>query len=117
MTPSAPQQLLAAADKLEAENNDILRALRGDQILAERNYNVPASVMDRLENVMSNERFAIARPPQTDIEAYTIAGQEFSDQLAKLKTLVQTDLANLEKEAQSAGAPWTPGRLPEWQQQ
>ncbi len=116
MTPSAPQPLLAAADKLEAENNDILRALRGDQVLAERNYNVPASIMDRLENAMNNERFAIARPPQTDVEAYTIAGQEFSEQLVKLRTLVQTDLANLEKEAQAAGAPWTPGRLPEWQQ-
>jgi hypothetical protein len=27
------------------------------------------------------------------------------------------DLAKLEKEMEAAGAPWTPGRLPEWQDQ
>jgi hypothetical protein len=34
--------------------------------------------------------------------------------LGKLRTLVDTDLAKLEKDMEAAGAPWTPGRVPEW---
>jgi hypothetical protein len=34
--------------------------------------------------------------------------------LAKLRTLVEGDLVKLEKALEAAGAPWTPGRVPEW---
>jgi hypothetical protein len=36
-------------------------------------------------------------------------------QLAKLKTLVEVDMAKVEKDLEAAGAPWTPGRVLEWQ--
>jgi len=31
--------------------------------------------------------------------------------------LIETDLARLEKQMEIAGAPWTPGRIPEWKDQ
>jgi len=65
---------------------------------------------------MEGERFSIARPRQTHVDAYNIAAAEFSQQLAKLRTLMQVDVANLEKAMEAAGAPWTPGRLPQWQE-
>jgi hypothetical protein len=34
-----------------------------------------------------------------------------------LHTLVEVDLTKLEKDMEAAGAPWTPGRVPEWQEQ
>jgi len=34
--------------------------------------------------------------------------------LEKLRTLVEVDLVNLEKALDAAGAPHTPGRIPEW---
>lgn len=117
MTPSAPQELFATADKLQQENDAILRALQGDRILAARDYNVPISISDRLENVMEDERFSVVQPTKTDVDSYTAAGQEFTDELGKLRTLVETDLANLEKQAQTAGAPWIPGIIPQWQEQ
>lgn len=52
--------------------------------------------------------------PKTCREAYEIAGTEFAATLAKLRTLIGTDLVRLDAEAEAAGAPWTPGRLPEW---
>jgi hypothetical protein len=30
--------------------------------------------------------------------------------------LVEVDLTKLEKDMESAGAPWTPGRVPEWRE-
>jgi hypothetical protein len=53
-------------------------------------------------------------PPQTDKDAYTIGGEEFAVELQKLKTLLSIDVTNLEKSLESLGAPYTPGRLPEW---
>jgi len=114
-TPAA-EPLVAAADSIEKRDNEILRALRGDAALAARYENVPSSISDRLNGIMEGERFAITRPTQTHLQAYAIASDEFAQQLAKLRNLIQVDLAKLEKDMEEAGAPWTPGRLPEWQE-
>lgn len=113
-TPAAEKQLGPVADSIETRDREILRALRGDEALAKRNEQVPASINDRITSAMENERFSLARPTQTDINAYNIAAAEFSEQLAKLHTLVDVDLNKLEKDMEAAGAPWTPGRVPEW---
>lgn len=47
------------------------------------------------------------------MDSYNIAAAEFAEQLGKLHTLVD-DLTKLEKDMEAAGAPWTPGRVPEW---
>ena len=44
-----------------------------------------------------------------------IAAEAFGSLLARLRELVETDLAALEAEMEAGGAPWTPGRLPVWQ--
>jgi hypothetical protein len=114
-TPAAGSQLGSEVDAVERQNRDIQRALQGDAELAKRSETVPNSINDRMTNVMEGERFSIARPTQTHIEAYNIAAAEFAMQLAKLKTLVEVDMAKVEKDLESAGAPWTPGRVLEWQ--
>jgi hypothetical protein len=63
---------------------------------------------------MEGERFSLAKPTQTHIDNYDIAAAEFTDQLAKLHALVESDLSKLEKDMEAAGAPWTPGRVPVW---
>ena len=65
-------------------------------------------------NIMEGERFALARPTQSHADSYNIAAAEFADELAKLHALVEVDLMKLEKDMEAAGAPWTPGRVPEW---
>jgi hypothetical protein len=63
---------------------------------------------------MEGERFSLAKPTQSHIDSYNIAAAEFAEQLSKLRTLVEVDLRKLEKDMEAAGAPWTPGRVPEW---
>jgi hypothetical protein len=113
-TPAAEKQLDSVADAIEQRNREILRALSGDKELAKRSEPVRSSINDRVEGIIEGERFALARPTQSHVNDYNIASAEFSEQLAKLHALVEVDLSKLEKDMESAGAPWTPGRLPEW---
>jgi hypothetical protein len=113
-TPGVEKQLDAVADSIEERNREILRALRGDKELQKRNEPVPSSINDRVTNIMEGERFALAKPTQSHVDNYNVAAAEFADKLAKLRALVEVDLAKLEKDMEAAGAPWTPGRVPEW---
>jgi photosystem II stability/assembly factor-like uncharacterized protein len=113
-TPAAEKQLGAAADSIEQRNREILRALRGDTEMQKRNEPIPTSINDRVNAILEGERFALTKPTQTHLDDYSIAAGEFAGQLDRLHTLVEVDLAKLEKDMEAAGAPWTPGRVPEW---
>jgi hypothetical protein len=113
-TPAAEKQLAGVTDSLEQRDREILRALRGDVEIAKRSEAVPSSIGDRVNSIMEGERFSLARPTQSNIDSYNIAASEFTEQLSKLHALVEVDLAKLEKDMEAAGAPWTPGRVPDW---
>jgi photosystem II stability/assembly factor-like uncharacterized protein len=113
-TPVAEKQLGAVAESIEQRDREILRALRGDTEMQKRNEPVPSSIHDRVDAILGGERFSLAKPTQSHIDDYSIASAEFGEQLRKLHALVEVDLAKLEKDMEAAGAPWTPGRVPEW---
>jgi hypothetical protein len=114
--PAAEKQLGTVADALEQRDRDIRRALRGDVEVAKRSELVASSVNDRVNSVMEGERFSLAKPTQSHVDSYNIAAADFAEQLSKLRMLVEVDLSKLEKDMETAGAPWTPGRVPEWQE-
>src|SRR5436309_9168371 len=76
-TPSAPEQLLGEAAALEKRKNEILRALRGDNALRQRNMNLPPSINERVGDVVGSQRMSTARPTQTSINQYAAAAQDF----------------------------------------
>ncbi|HEY0082246.1 MAG TPA: hypothetical protein VGB61_05605, partial [Pyrinomonadaceae bacterium] len=115
-TPSAGDRLLDDATAIDRRVNDILRALRGDAVLRARNQNTPPSINDRVGQIVGEQRMAIARPTATHVAQYAVAAQEFETVLATLRALVEGDLARLEKAMEAAGAPHTPGRIPEWKE-
>ncbi|MGI8837721.1 MAG: glycosyl hydrolase, partial [Pyrinomonadaceae bacterium] len=116
-TPSLGDRLLDEAAALDKRTNEILRSLRGDSVLRARNMNLPPSIAERVGDIIGSQRTAIVRPTQTHMNQYNAAAQEFEITLAKLRQLIEVDLARLEKEMEAAGAPWTPGRIPEWRDQ
>ena len=116
-TPNAPEKLLDDASALEKRKNEILRALRGDQALRQRNMNLPPSISERVGSIVGSQRMSTSRPTQTQINQYAAAAQEFETTLNQLRQLVEVDLQKLEKQMEIAGAPWTPGRIPEWKDQ
>ena len=113
-TPSAGETLLAEATTLDKRTNDILRALRGDNALRARNMNLPPSIGERVGDIVGGQRMSTARPTQTQMNQYAAAAQDFETTLAQLRQLIEGDLLRLEKQMEAAGAPWTPGRIPEW---
>jgi photosystem II stability/assembly factor-like uncharacterized protein len=116
-TPSLSTRLYEDAMALEKRNNEILRALSGDAAARRRNMNTAPSISDRVGYVVGAQRMSTARPTQTQQNQYTAAAQDFEGVLVQLRQLIEVDLARLEKQLESAGAPWTPGRIPEWKDQ
>jgi photosystem II stability/assembly factor-like uncharacterized protein len=116
-TPSLPNRLYEEAMALEKRNNEILRVLSGDAAARQRNMNTPPSINDRVGYVVGAQRMSTARPTQTQQNQYTAAAQDFEGVLVQLRQLIEVDLARLEKQLEAAGAPWTPGRIPEWKDQ
>jgi hypothetical protein len=116
-TPGVGDKLLDDASALDKRTNDILRSLRGDTALRARNINLPPSINDRVGDIVGGQRLSTARPTQTQINQYTAAAQDFEQALAQLRQLIEGDLARLEKQMEAAGAPWTPGRIPDWKDQ
>jgi photosystem II stability/assembly factor-like uncharacterized protein len=115
-TPAIEERWKEDVRKLEKENREILRALRGDVALRARNENTPASISERVERIVDEERLSLSPPTQTHRELYAIASQEFAHELGRLRKLVDVDLKELEKALNLAGAPGTTGRLPEWKE-
>jgi hypothetical protein len=113
-TPSLPQRLQDEAAALEKRNNEILRALSGDTAARQRNMNTAPSINDRIGYVVNAQRMSTARPTQTQQHQYSAAAQDFESVLTQLRQLIEVDLSRLEKQLEAAGAPWTPGRIPEW---
>ena len=116
-TPSLPPRLYEEAMALEKRTNEILRALSGDSAARQRNMNTPSSINDRVGYVVGAQRMSTARPTQTQHAQYTAAAQDFEGVLVRLRQLIEVDLSRLEKQLEAAGAPWTPGRIPEWRDQ
>ncbi len=113
-TPAMNEKIIDDATSIDKRLNEILKALRGDQLLAQLNENPPPSISSRVNGIVSAQRMSTARPTQTQIDQYTIAAQEFEVELKKLRALAEVDFARLEKALDAAGAPWTSGRIPVW---
>jgi len=113
-TPAAEARLSDDAASIEKRANDLLRALRGDTALRQRQEILPPSIVERIGTIVSDQRMSTSAPTQTQRDHYAAAAQEFEQVLGQLRALIENDLAKLEKAMEAAGAPWTPGRIPEW---
>src|SRR5262249_8901679 len=111
-TPGIDAKWKDFARELERRHRDILKALRGDVVLRAREENTPPSISERVGYAASSHRNSLARPTQTQRDAYAIANAEFQGVLGRLRTLIDTDLRQLQEAMQEAGAPWLPGLLP-----
>jgi photosystem II stability/assembly factor-like uncharacterized protein len=113
-TPAADVKLTADAESIEKRTEDILRSLRGDLKLRELQETLPASISERVNRIIADQRMSTSRPTQTQRDHYASAAREFEKTLTDLRSLIEGDVVRLEKAMEAAGAPWTPGRIPEW---
>ncbi len=110
--PGGNQALINEVNALDDKADEVLQALRGGRELTD----IPSpSINQRVGGIIQRIRLSALRPTQSQQEQYAIAADEFKAVLAKLKTLVEVDVAKLDKALDTAGAPWSAGRLPVWQ--
>jgi hypothetical protein len=113
-TPSLPAKLREETLKLERQLNQINIALNGDRVWRATNEGVAASISDHVQSAASPTRGTTGRPTKTAMEQYQIASDALALEIPKLRKLFETDIKALEKQLDAAGAPPTPGRLPDW---
>jgi hypothetical protein len=63
-------------------------------------------------NTAVNGLTTTSAPTATHREALRLAQQQAGTVLERLRKLIEVDLANVEKQMNALGAPWTPGRIP-----
>lgn len=113
-TPGAPAELEVRAREIEGRLRDLDRDLRGDRVLAGRNYPVPPSIVGRIQNVVYTHWASTSGITGTQQQNLAAAGELFERNLAALRQLVEVDLKGLEAAMEKAGSPYTPGRFPVW---
>ena len=113
-TPGADPAMLARLERINAGLDSVLVALRGDPTLGRRVVPAPDSISDQVDNIVYGQWGVTTAPTKTMRDGYTFAADAFEQALADLRTLIEHDLATLESDLENLGAPWTPGRLPNW---
>jgi len=112
-TPTLSPKLHETALNLQRELDSINLALSGDRVWRAHNEGTPASISERIQSAGGSTR-GTGHPTKTSMEQYQIGSDELAVQIPKLKKLIETDIKGLEKQLDAAGAPPTPGRLPDW---
>jgi len=110
LPPKLHEQTLA----LEKNLAEIELVLNGDRVWRSHNEGTAASISEHVQAAASPTRGTTGRPTKTAMEQYQIASDELAAEIPKLRKLIDGDIKALEKQLDAAGAPPTPGRLPEW---
>jgi hypothetical protein len=94
---------------------DLQEKFSGDPTRSSRNEDAMPGISGRLSNAMFGAMGSTTGPTGTHRKQFEVAGAEYEQTAAELRTLIETELPALLEKLDAAGAPWTPGRkLPEW---
>ncbi len=112
-TPGVDPALMSDLEGLKDRYDAINLAFNGDRTKGQRNVFTPPSIVDRVQRITYDQWETTQAPTNTHKQALVWATEAFETELASLKQLL-ADLGALEAKAEAAGAPWTPGRVPNW---
>ena len=113
-TPLAQVELINKINSIENEVINMNRKLNGDETLSSRTINQGLCIKDRTESVLYDLLRTTSAPSQVHVDNYDIASEELTAFLTQLKKVVDLDIVSLESALEQAGAPWTPGRFPQF---
>jgi photosystem II stability/assembly factor-like uncharacterized protein len=113
-TPNADPQIRTDLAALKNSVREAQWAMNGDPTVGRRRESTPPSLTGRLRRFTGGWGGLLHEVTGFHREQYDIVAGEFSGILARLRTLIETDLKQIEDAAEAAGAPWTSGRIPNW---
>jgi photosystem II stability/assembly factor-like uncharacterized protein len=114
--PDAPPDLVQKVVNLEKDLDQILWTFNGQPTKASDEENWPAQVPlnERLWSVIIPGWGSTSAITQTQKDVYAIILEEFPPVLEKIRQINDVSMKEIESELNAIGAPWTPGRVPEW---
>ena len=113
LTPGAPAALGERGRALTARLRELRIELAGDPVIEAAQEPTPPTLVERVQRVVGNTWSNTQAPTATHRRNYQIASDQLGQFLPRLKAAAD-ELRKLEDDAEAAGAPWTPGRLPAW---
>ncbi len=112
-TPAAGEAERDVLQQLTGRLADISVAINGDATVGGRNEPTPMSISNRAGALYYASMYSQSAAGGNYLDSYDVAATEFSVALQALRT-VAADLEALENTLELKGAPWTPGRIPDW---
>ena len=86
--------------------------LTGDAIRGRLREPATPSILDRVSGVVFGHWDTRGGPTTTHRDQLEIADAAYEQLAPRLRTLIETELPEIERALDQAGAPWTPGRRP-----
>jgi hypothetical protein len=107
------QEFVGDVRSLEDKMRAIQLKMNGDRVAGQLDIDTPPSIQNRLFSAIYSGYGSTSDPTTTMKDQLQLASEEFEAVLNDLKAVVNTDITALEKKLEAAGAPYTPGRVPE----
>jgi hypothetical protein len=112
-TPAVSEEQAQALRALNSRMQGLQTKLNGDQTISSRAEPVPMSISTRVGNIVGGSWSSQSAVTGNFRDSYAIAARQFPPVLEELRSIA-SDLAVLETQLQAEGAPWTPGRIPDF---
>ncbi|MGB3800205.1 MAG: glycosyl hydrolase, partial [Lewinella sp.] len=112
-TTGSPEDALTTLYDLRERLADFTMALYGDRTRGSLEMETAPSVAGRIGSIEYGMWNVTSDPTETFKESYQVAAEQFAPLLDELKT-IDTDVRALEQTLETQGAPYTPGRWPDW---
>jgi hypothetical protein len=112
-TPGAPLEVTTQLASLEKRLNAVNVTMNGDATRARREFETEPSVNGRIGTIRYQLWNVSSDVPGAYQESYNIAEKQFAPIYNEIKSIGE-EMKNVESTMEKRGAPYTPGRLPEW---
>ncbi len=99
---------------VESKLRDIQDKMFGDRVADQLDIDREPSIMSRMFSGIYAGYSSTSEPTTTMKDQIRWAGEEYETLSTLLKQVIETDIPAIEKKLENAGAPYTPGRIPEW---
>ena len=107
------QDFVTEVLSLERQLQVIHQRINGDATANRLDIDQLPSISSRLFSAINVSYSTTSDPTATMKEQLQIAGDDFEIALGELKNLLDINVKSFEKKLEAAGAPYTPGRIPE----